>query len=86
MTIVFLCEKQACLMSKQTRGAYHFSKEPVGMTMNNGKGFSKITKPTERDGVYHLKFGFLLLFSLDGRPEFGNRSNVHVKELSDTLF
>ena len=26
--------------------------------MNNGKSFSKITKPTERDGAYYLKFDF----------------------------
>ena len=26
--------------------------------MNNGNSFSKISKPTERDGAYHLKFDF----------------------------
>ena len=47
--------------------------------LNNGKGFSKISKPTERDDAYrpyHLKFGFLLLFSADGRLELGNRANA----------
>ena len=40
----------------KSRGAYHLS-EGTGwdeqMTLNNGKGFSKISKPTERDGAYH---------------------------------
>ena len=26
---------------------------------NNGKGFSKISKPTEQIGAYHLQFDFL---------------------------
>ena len=52
--------------------------------MINGKGFSKISKPTERDGAYHLKFGFLLLFSVDERLELGNRENG--KEISDVPF
>ena len=26
--------------------------------MNNAKSFSKISKPTERDGAYYLKFDF----------------------------
>ena len=43
--------------------------------MNNGKGFSKLGEPTEQDGDYHLKFGFLLLFSVDERLELGNRAN-----------
>ena len=30
----------------------------LGRTMNTGKGFSKITKPTERNGAYHLQFDF----------------------------
>ena len=50
----------------------------------NGKGFSKISKPTERDCTYHLKFGFLLLFSFDERLELGNRANG--KEISDVPF
>ena len=40
-------------------------KEPVGMkALINGKGFSKISKPTERDGAYHLRFGFCYCFPL----------------------
>ena len=35
------------------------------------KGFSKITKPTERNGAYHLQFDFLSLFSADERLETG---------------
>ena len=30
----------------------------LGRTLNNGKGFSKISKPTERNGAYHLLFDF----------------------------
>ena len=37
----------------------------------NGKGFSKITKPTERNGAYHLQFDFPSLFSADERLEIG---------------
>ena len=29
-----------------------------GWLLKNGKGFSKISKLTERDGAYHLKFDF----------------------------
>ena len=29
-----------------------------GRALNNGKGFSKISKPTERNGAYHLHFDF----------------------------
>ena len=50
----------------------------------NGKDFSKISKPTERDGVYHLKFSFLLLFSVDERLELGNRENG--KKIFDVPF
>ena len=39
------------------------------------RGFSKISKPTERDGDCHLQFGLLLLFSVDGRLDLGNRAN-----------
>ena len=53
-------------------------------TLINGKAFSKISKPTERDGAYHLKFGFLLLFSVDERLELRNRANG--KEISDVPF
>ena len=53
----------------------------LGRTLNNGKGFSKIREPTERDGTYHLKFGFLLLFSVDERLELGNRAIG--KEIAD---
>ena len=53
-------------------------------TLINGKGFSKISKPAERDDAYHLKFGFLLLFSVDERLELGNRANG--KEISDVPF
>ena len=30
----------------------------LGRALNNGKGFSKISKPTERNGAYHLQFDF----------------------------
>ena len=30
----------------------------LGRALNNGKSFSKITKPTERNGAYHLQFDF----------------------------
>ena len=30
----------------------------LGRALNNGKGFSKIKKPTERNGTYHLHFDF----------------------------
>ena len=30
----------------------------LGWPLNNGKGFFKISKPTERDAAYHLKFDF----------------------------
>ena len=56
-------------------GAYHLL-EGTGWdecSLNNGKGFSKLSEPTERDGAYHLKFGFLLLFSVDERLELGNQ-------------
>ena len=46
------------------------------------RDFPKSGKPTERHGaLYHLKFGFLLLFSVDERLELGNRANS--KEISD---
>ena len=31
---------------------------PLGRALNNGKGFSKITKPTKRNGVYPLPIWF----------------------------
>ena len=36
----------------------------LGWSLNNGQGFSKISKPTERHCTGHLKFGFLLFFPL----------------------
>ena len=30
----------------------------LGRALNNGMGFSKISKPTERNGAYHLHFDF----------------------------
>ena len=41
----------------------------LGRPFINGKGFSKITKPTERNGAYHLQFDFPSLFSADERLE-----------------
>ena len=41
----------------------------LGRALNNGKGFSKIAKPTERNGAYHLQFDFPSLFSADERLE-----------------
>ena len=43
----------------------------LGRALINGKGFSKITKPTERNGAYHLQFDFPSLFSADERLETG---------------
>ena len=43
----------------------------LGRALNNGKGFSKITKPTERNGAYHLQFDFPSLFSADESLETG---------------
>ena len=41
---------------------YHLS-EQLAWLLNNGKGlFSKIYKPTKRDGSYHLQFDFPKLF------------------------
>ena len=37
----------------------------LGRALINGKGFSKISKPTERNGAYHLQFDFPSLFSAD---------------------
>ena len=39
--------------------------------MNNGNSFSKISKPAERDGAYHLE-----LFSADERLETGDQQMV----------
>ena len=43
----------------------------LGRALINGKGFSKTTKPTERNGAYHLQFDFPSLFSADERLETG---------------
>ena len=43
----------------------------LGRALINGKGFSKITKPTERNGAYHLQFDFPSLFSAYERLETG---------------
>ena len=43
----------------------------LGRPLNNGKGFSTISKPTERNGDYHLQFDFPSLFSADERLETG---------------
>ena len=48
--------------------------------LNNGKGFSKISKPTERNGAYHVPFDFASLFSADERLENGNSATG--KEIS----
>ena len=42
--------------------------------LNNGKGFFKISKPTERNGAYHLHSDFPSLFSADERLETGKFS------------
>ena len=47
----------------------------LGWPLNNGKGFSKISKSTERDGAYHLQFDFPLLFSAAERQELENEAN-----------
>jgi len=49
---------------KGITGAYHWPVRMnwLGWLLNNGKGFSKITKPTERDiGAYHLHFNSSLI-------------------------
>ena len=43
----------------------------LGRALNNGKGFSKIAKPTERNGAYHLQIDFPSLFPADERLETG---------------
>ena len=43
----------------------------LGRALINGKGFSKISKPTERNGAYHLQFDSPSLFSADERLETG---------------
>ena len=43
----------------------------LGRALINGKRFSKITKPTERNGAYHLQFDFPSLFSADERLKTG---------------
>ena len=44
----------------------------LGRALINGKGFSKITKPTERNGAYHLQFDFPSLFSAGRDKTWGN--------------
>ena len=43
--------------------------KPVGMPVNNGNSFSKISKPVQRDGDHHLQ-----LLSADERLETGKFS------------
>ena len=43
----------------------------LGRALINGKGFSKITEPTEGNGAYHLQFDFPSLFLDDERLETG---------------
>ena len=52
--------------------------------MNNGKGFSKISKPTKGDGAYHFVARFPVIVFRDVRLELGNR--VNGKEISDVPF
>ena len=55
------------------------------MNIEYGKGFSKISKPTERDGAYHLKFGFL--FTIDCFPLMRDWNwDTNGKEISYVLF
>ena len=49
--------------------------------MNNGNSFSKISKPAQRDGTYHLQ-----LFSADERLETGTFSKWYLKEISTVPF
>ena len=49
--------------------------------MNNGNSFSKISKPAQRDGNYHLQ-----LFSADERLETGKFSKWYLKEISSVPF
>ena len=44
----------------------------------------KLRRTPPSNGAYHLKFGFLLLFSVDERLKLGNRANG--KKLSDVPF
>ena len=42
-----------------TRGSLPFVRiNRLGRALNNGKGFFKISRPTERNGAYHLHFDF----------------------------
>ena len=56
----------------------------MGRALNNGKGFSKISKPTERNGAYHLQFDFPLLFQL--MREWKLESLANRKEISAVPF
>ena len=43
----------------RNRGCLPFlRKNRLGRALNNGKSFSKVSKPTERNGPYHLHFDF----------------------------
>ena len=45
--------------SKEDMGCLPFVRvNQLGRALNNGKSFSKISKPTERNGAYHLHFDF----------------------------
>ena len=54
--------------------------------LNNGKGLSKPSKPTERDSAPHLQFDFLQLFSADERLETGKCSTEMVRNFPPFRF
>lgn len=45
------------------------------------KGFTKISKQTERDSPYHLQFDFPLFFTINKSLETGNSTNGNRKFL-----
>ena len=55
-----------------------------GWALNNGKSFSKISKPTERNGAYHLHFDFPYCFRL--MRDWKLESLANGKEISAVPF
>ena len=83
--VEWLCWIPFCCQAMQDSGCLPFVRIiRLGRALTIGKGFSKITKPTERNGAYHLQFDFPSLFSADERLETGKFANG--KEISAVPF
>ena len=68
------------LVSRKNYGCLLFVRiNRLGRPLNNAKSFSKIRKPVQRDGAYHLE-----LFSADERWKVENLANG--KEISTVPF